>query len=93
MIQLGPLIERHTLRIRDVRFETGGVLGEHALELFANSRGRGLEPIEPGKLRARIELARRQLREIQESRLGREDAPLAEERIDAVIEAILLAPA
>ncbi len=90
MIQLGPLIERHALRIRDVRFETRGVLGEHALELFANIRGRGLQLIEPGKLRARIELARGQLREIQECRLGREDAPLAEECIDAMVEAVLL---
>ena len=90
VIQLGPLIERHALRIRDVRLETRGVLGEHALELFANIRGRGLELIEPGELRARIELARRQLREIQESRLGREDAAPAEERVDAMVEALLL---
>ena len=37
-----------------------------------------------------MELARGQLREIQESRLGREDAPLAEEYTDAMLEALLL---
>src|SRR5262245_60988785 len=89
VIQLGPLIERHALRISDVGFQARSVLGEHALELLANIRGCSFELAEPRKLRARMELARRQLREMQETRLRRVDAAAAEERVDAVVETVL----
>src|SRR5580692_6199983 len=86
LIELAPLIERHSRGNIHVGPQYGGSLLKQVDEFGANVVGRRFNGIQPGKIAALVELDRRQARKIHEGRLRPINGLLAQQCLQAAVE-------
>ena len=88
MIQLFPLVERHTLRIGDIRFELSGILRQHPFEFGADLCRAASISSSQGKSFTRIELPVLEAWKVEERGLGMIDPAPPQKCCETVIETL-----